>query len=275
MKLLQAVREKYPQLSRKKARALLRAGKIRLNKRRAKISDRVRAADTVSIPREHLADHLTANSALKISVLKETAEFLFLRKPSGVHSVAQDFADTNSVANWLLSHDPGCAALHPLECGLAHRLDYETSGVMVAAKTKTALAFLRRAFKERRVEKIYTCLVSGEPLARGVYRASARPGAKSAKKVRLSPQAAGGPELITEVRSCRRAGKYYRLTLQLITGYRHQLRAQLALLERPIAGDPLYGGAPAPRLMLHARSLAFQHAGRACSAASPARFPVR
>lgn len=273
MKLLKAIRERHPQLSQRRARALLKAKKIRLNGRLARITDRVRPSDRVEIPAEHLGSALIPNPDLRVALLKETPDFLFLLKPAGVHSIANDFEERDSVANWLAARDPGLSRVDPLECGLAHRLDFDTSGVMAAARNKDARAFLRDAFARKLVEKIYVCRVSGGPVEKGVLSAYAAPSSKTGKRVRLSLEPVKGPKLLMEVLSCRAERGSHRLTIKLITGFRHQIRAHLALLKRPVLGDSLYGGKPAKRLMLHARSLRFDHGGREYSVSSPSRFP--
>ncbi len=229
---------------------------------------------------------LHANSKVNCNLLKLDADYIFFEKGSGVHSVAQSVDETDTAANWLLSVDENLRTVSkPLESGLLHRLDFETSGVMVAARSEKAFAALRKLFQDNAVQKEYVCLVSRLGLTPGIYEAWAHGRGKRSKKVTVrdrdtAPDDAkkmvteivdvsndsgnpllergGGiaPELPEGNFGAVRLGSY-RITLKLVTGFRHQIRAHLAYLGFPLVGDTLYGGIEAPRLMLHARRLQF------------------
>src|SRR5688572_26252622 len=101
---------------------------------------------------------LNSNPDLPCRLLKKTADFIFFEKGAGVHSVAHDATETNSASNWLLSVDSDLHEIHPLECGLVHRLDEGTSGVMVAARNPESFEHLEKLFRKKEVEKIYLCV---------------------------------------------------------------------------------------------------------------------
>lgn len=275
MRLLKAVKIRYPRISLRQIRELIAAGKVLVNGKTAKERSLVTEDADIAVTGKRLAT-LTPSPDAACHILKKTRDYLFLEKPPDVHSVAHDFEETNSVANWLLSVDPSSADLHPLECGLAHRLDFETSGVMVAARNATALEWIRDQFRSRDVKKEYECLVAAMPPDPGVYEAIAGKHPKSARRIRIGNRR--GKErkkesVLTEILSVQRDGPLYRLRVRLITGYRHQIRAHLAFLGCPIVGDKIYGGDDADRLMLHAKIISFMTAhGSAVDAESPVPF---
>lgn len=225
-----------------------------------------------------LSKELVANSEVDCSILQRDANYIFFHKGSGVHSVAQNFEETNTAANWLLSVDENLRSVSkPLESGLLHRLDRETSGVMVAARNKMAFENLKKLFKENLVTKEYECLISQPGLQPGKYEAYAYGRSKSSKKVtvvKTMPRAYAAKKIVTEVLEIYGATlgstptNTQLVRLKIITGFRHQIRAHLAFLGFPLIGDELYGGEKAARLMLHARKLEFVFGGKMVSVAS-------
>jgi RluA family pseudouridine synthase len=151
---------------------------------------------------------------------------------------------------------------------LVHRLDRGTSGVILAAKTQPAAAFLGRALMSRRVKKTYLAVVAGAPSPRdGRIEAPLRRVAIG-REVHMETCAADHPDAesaVTGYRTLAAGDEAALMELRPHTGRMHQLRVHLAALGRPIAGDSRYGGAlmlggaAIPRLMLHARSLSFPH----------------
>ena len=152
---------------------------------------------------------------------------------------------------------------------LAHRLDRDTSGVILAAKTKPAAAFLGKALMGRRVSKTYLAIVApGAPSPRdGRIEAPLRR-ISQGREVRMAVCEADHPDAesaSTGYRTLAASDEAALLELRPHTGRMHQLRAHLASIGRPIAGDTRYGGAlmlagaPVPRLMLHARAIRFPH----------------
>jgi 23S rRNA pseudouridine955/2504/2580 synthase len=153
---------------------------------------------------------------------------------------------------------------------LVHRLDAQTSGVIVAAKTKPAAAALSEAFAERLVSKTYLAVVTGSPLAEGetefsmpLARHIARPGLELMRAARPGDQ--NSQAAVTRWRVLASNGQTHLLSVEPQTGRMHQIRVHLSIEGRPILGDPYYGGAstlkgePVPRLMLHAASLDLPH----------------
>lgn len=153
---------------------------------------------------------------------------------------------------------------------LVHRLDAQTSGVIVAAKTQPAAAALSQAFADRMVDKTYLAVVTGSPFAPGetefsmaLSRYIARPGLELMRAARPGDQKS--QSAVTRWRVLASSGNNHLLSVDPQTGRMHQIRVHLSIEGRPILGDPYYGGAgtlkgePVPRLMLHAARLEIPH----------------
>lgn len=275
-RLISRLKDIYPQFSRRLLEGFLEEKRVYLNGKI--LTQKVWIDDADELQLKIPADYhqvLVANPKVACQLLKCDGDLLFLEKEHRVHSVALDFQETGSVANWLLSVDPQLAQIHPLECGLAHRLDYETSGVMVAARAASVFEDLKKQFIDRRVEKQYECLVRGVIPDLGLHTAFAGAHRKTAKRVvmALKKTACFKIPVSLEILSCEADGKNHRLKIRLITGFRHQIRVQLSHLGCPIVGDDLYGDVKAQRLMLHATFLSFtEREGRCRQAQSPCPF---
>ena len=139
---------------------------------------------------------------------------------------------------------------------LVHRIDAGTSGLVLAAKTKPATAFLSAQFAERLVRKVYLALVSGALPEAGQGRCDT-PLLKSGRGVQIAPEATNADAAITDWTVLARTEGFGLIEARPLTGRLHQIRAHLADLGCPIMGDPIYGSgvATAPRLMLHAAHL--------------------
>lgn len=218
------------------------------------------------MPHHFIQKNLAPTEEPICTLLLKTADYIFFHKEAFVHSVAHHFNETNTAANWLLGIDPSLEQIgKPLESGLVHRLDYETSGVMVAARTRASFNDLKEEFKKNRVHKEYLCLVDSPPPRPALHMAYAGSRYKSSKKVTVrlkNNHFKKYKKIETEILSVekRRDGEgpdFYSIRVKLITGFRHQMRAHLAFLGHPIVGDKLYGGSQASRLMLHATNLSF------------------
>jgi 23S rRNA (cytosine1962-C5)-methyltransferase len=142
------------------------------------------------------------------------------------------------------------------------RLDLDTSGVLVMTKRREANAAMARQFEGRKVEKSYLASVTGWPPGRkrATLRDSLARGGRGEAPVRVAKRGErGSEEAVTHGESIARKGDRALLRLTLETGRMHQARVQLAHAGAPVAGDRLYGGAPAPRLLLHASEIALRH----------------
>ena len=212
--------------------------------------------------------------AMALNIVHEDAHLLVLDKPVGlvVHPAAGHWSGT--LLNGLLAHHAGAAALP--RAGIVHRLDKDTSGLMVVAKTLPAMTALVRQIAAREVRRVYLALAQGEvgwqqlsieaPIARDPHA-----------RLRMAVVPAGKPAR-TDVECLARGGagssRFSALRCSLHTGRTHQIRVHLAYRGHPLVADPLYGGRPAlglQRQALHAAQLAFKHPvdGRAIALSAP------
>jgi RluA family pseudouridine synthase len=191
--------------------------------------------------------------------LYEDDDIIVFDKPSGlaVHPGSKVTRDLDSLLVRLVPH----GAERPV---LAHRLDKDTSGVIVAAKRKDVATALGKAFASRDVEKEYRAIVAGVPEAGLIDIAIAKEATpKGGRMVAVDPASPGALSAQTQVAIVATDGTRTHVALSPETGRQHQLRVHMALTGHPILGDALYGDAgSAPRLMLHAYRLRFQHPGK-------------
>lgn len=186
-------------------------------------------------------------------LVADDGDVVVVDKPAGVASQAADEGRPDDVVTRLKAHLGGAYL------GVHQRLDRDTSGLLVYARRKEANAGLARQFEGRKVDKTYVACVAGWP--RGRDKATLRDLLDEDKGGTMRV-VRGGPRArpaVTHVRVLARQGDRAKLELHLETGRTHQARVQLAHAGAPIAGDALYGGAPAPRLLLHASALALAH----------------
>ncbi len=266
---------RQPGLSRSAVQRLIDEGRVAVNGASAKASYKIRPGDVITlvVPRpEPLA---LLPEPIPLAILYEDEALLVLDKPAGlvVHPAPGHWNGT--LVNALLSHlsSPGSpdAALSTIggkeRPGLVHRLDKDTSGVMVVAKTDEAHRGLAAQFKQHTVTRIYEALIWGVPKQpAGVIELAIGRDVKERKK--FSARTARPKRSVTAYRVVERMGHLAaRVELSPRTGRTHQLRVHLSSLGHPILGDPVYGGRkvvapegiPVPRVMLHARTLGFTH----------------
>lgn len=195
-------------------------------------------------------------------------DFLVIDKPTGLSVHRGAGVKGRTLADWLVAHYPEVKTVgdDPRERpGIVHRLDKDTSGVIVAARNKNAFESLKRLFKERQIEKTYLALVLGMPAKRSgsidspIGRLAANP-----VKRGTGPRTRGVRSAKTEYRILERIGNFSLLAVKPKTGRTHQIRVHLASIGHPVAGDRIYGGTKATdpgtgRQFLHAWRLAFSY----------------
>jgi 23S rRNA pseudouridine1911/1915/1917 synthase len=252
-------------ISRAHAQRLISDGRAVVDGRRRRSSDRLRGGEEVSVEMIPVPDATIEPESIPLIVAYEDASMLIVDKPAGlvVHPSAGHASGTLVHALLGRSRDRGeplgsvAGVARP---GIVHRLDKDTSGLLVVAKTDAAQASLMRQFGERSVGKEYLALVRGEPpAARG--RVEAPVGRDPRDRQRMAVVAEGRAST-TDYELLGRGGGYALLALHPLTGRTHQIRAHLAYLGLPIAGDVRYGGGMGPgglaRQFLHAARLRLQ-----------------
>lgn len=246
---------------------------IFVNDRVAPKGSKIRAGDRILVHAlfEQADKRVKPEPDLPLVVIHRDDALLVLDKPAGMPVHPLGPGETGTLANALVAREPALADIgdDPLFPSLAHRLDTDTSGLVVAARTAEAYTFLRDAFHQHRVDKTYCALVRGSPpdTARLQHYLAHLPDQPGRMRVfRERPEQYAGPRLmqaVTEFRVRTRYRDHALLDVRIETGVTHQIRAQLAAVGCPIAGDKLYGGTPdrldPPRQFLHAAALAFTH----------------
>ncbi|MCA1571857.1 MAG: RluA family pseudouridine synthase [Chloroflexi bacterium] len=252
-------------ISRAHAQRLIGDGRALVDGLRRRSSDRLAGGEKVTVELTAPPDETLVAESIPFGVAYEDETMLIVDKPAGlvVHPAAGHGSGT--LVNALLgrANDRG-EALGSIagvgRPGIVHRLDKETSGLIVVAKNDLAQASLMRQFGDRSIEKEYLALVRGEvPSARG--RVEAPIGRDPRDRQRMAV-VAGGRESTTEYELIAGGGGYALLALRPLTGRTHQIRAHLSYLNLPIAGDLRYGGGEGPgglrRQFLHAARLGLE-----------------
>ncbi len=257
-----------PNCSRRTAQRAITAGGVRINGHRLRKGQAVRPGDVIDVPDELFAPAaLPPNPRLVVRVLYEDAAVIAIDKPAGMPSHALRADETDTAANFLLARYPELATVgkSDREPGIVHRLDTDTSGVLLAARTAHAYTVLRGQFSTHQVTKEYVALVHGDVAAAGEVRAPLAHDRRNRRKMRVCAAARtpGARPAVTRYRPLERFGESTLLAVEIPTGVMHQIRVHLASIGHAIVGDRLYGSrasnAAVPRHLLHASRLAFIH----------------
>lgn len=249
-------------LSRNRLKALFEADAVRVNGRKVKKGQALAAGQAVTVELLDAPMGAVADASLTLAVLFEDDALLVVDKPAGVPSQPIDPGETGTVANALVSKWPELSGVgdDPREAGLCHRLDVETSGVLLSAKTKAAWAAMRAAFSEPgAVDKRYLALVRGPLADEGEIDL---PLVHAGDHVRPGIEGEAARPARSSFTVLARKGVVSLVEVRLFTGVLHQVRAHLSAVGAPIVGDTRYGGraeADLPRFFLHAASLTFAH----------------
>ena len=263
-----AIATLFPRHSRARIQRWIREGVATLDGTAVRVKDRVAGGEQVSILCTVEHDELSEAQPGSLAILHEDPDVLVIDKPPGlvVHPGAGNHDGT--LLNRLLAYDAGLRTIP--RAGLVHRLDKDTSGLMLVARTLRAHTGLVARIKAREVERVYEAVVVGSPPVRATVEA-----AIGRDRVRRTRMAVGlhGKHAVTHYRVVERFARHARLEVALETGRTHQIRVHLAHLGHPIVGDATYGGrrssvrtsgiphavAAFPRQALHARCLSFRH----------------
>jgi 23S rRNA pseudouridine1911/1915/1917 synthase len=268
----QALAEMFPDYSRSRLTAWVKAGAVTLDGAPAAPRHLLRGGEQVRLDVELETEVASAPEDIELDIVHEDEHLLVLNKPVGlvVHPGAGNPAGT--VLNALLHHDPKLAELP--RGGIVHRLDKDTSGLMVVAKTLPTHTALVGMLSEHAVERQYEAVVLGPLIAGGTVDAPI--GRHMSDRLRQAVRdEEDGKHAVTHYRLRERFRAHTLIQCNLETGRTHQIRVHMAHIGHPLVGDPLYGGGlrlpkgASPELVaalrafrrqaLHAECLAFNH----------------
>ena len=254
-----ALAHHFPGAGRRELALLFDGGCVRVAGRRVRKGDRVAAGDVLELTREPAlgdARRVTPDpeAAARLPILVERADLVVVAKPAGMPSQPLRAGELGSAANAIVARFPECRAIgdDPRDGGLVHRLDTGTSGALAAARTPATYRALRAAFGAGEVAKTYLAITAGRPVARACEAPLAQRGRRAV--VDFADGLAASTDFTVE----RASATHALVRCAARTGRMHQIRAHLAHVGAPLAGDTLYGGAALPGhpgFFLHAASI--------------------
>jgi 23S rRNA pseudouridine1911/1915/1917 synthase len=260
-----------PDFSRTRIKACIEAGEVQLNEAPClRPRSPVHAGDRLRLDAQPVVATTLEPQALRFGIAYEDEDLFVIEKPAGlvVHPGAGN--PDRTLVNGLLYRDPNLAALP--RAGVVHRLDKDTSGLLLVARTSAAFLALTRQMAGREIHRIYAAIVHGVPHASGTVDAAI--GRDRLQRTRMRV-AGSGREAVTHYRVLTRFRMHAHLELALETGRTHQIRVHMQHLGHPLLGDPTYARGKIPRSKLspalaealdglerqalHARVLEFEH----------------
>jgi 23S rRNA pseudouridine1911/1915/1917 synthase len=279
-RLDRALARLVPEFSRSYLQQLIADGAVRLRGAAVtKAAQRVRAGEAGEVAlRPTPQSQAFIAQALPLAVVHEDEHLLVVDKPAGlvVHPAPGNWSGT--LLNALLARDPGARMLP--RAGIVHRLDKDTSGLMVVARTRAAMDRLVTMIAAREVSRQYLALAHRRWEGAPQRRVDAPIGRDPRNRLRMAvvdPERHAGKPAATGVRLLQQAEAGCGVLCTLETGRTHQIRVHMAHIGHPLVADPLYGGAPAAglaRQALHAFRLAFAHPVTGVSLAFHAPLPA-
>lgn len=269
--------EALPEFSRSRLQSWIKAERVRVEGQASRASYILQGCEFISVSPGELPPLKAEPEDLPLEVIYGDADVIVVNKPAGmvVHAGAGHHRGTlvNAVLHRFGPLSSINGAWRP---GIVHRLDRDTSGLMVIARTDQAHQALAQQFQDREIEKIYFALVHGR-MKQPHGRISAPISRDPVRRTRMTARLTSGRTALTEYKVLEQFDKFSYLEVRIGTGRTHQIRVHLASLRHPIVGDRLYGAPSAPsalpqlpRFFLHAYRLGF----RLPSTGDPIRFEV-
>jgi len=241
---------------------VLRSGEVRVNSGRVGPDYRLRLGDRVRVPPVRVSAAVKTAKPAEFPVIYEDPALLVIDKPAGVAVHGGSGVSYGAIES-LRAARPQAKLLE-----LAHRLDRDTSGLLIVCKKRSALTELHRQLRDGEVEKVYTAIVQGAPAAASFELADPLHKYVTASGERRVSVREGGMAARTQVWVLKRGAQFSVLEVRLLTGRTHQIRVHLAHAGHPVLGDDKYGDFTLnrdlarqgmKRLCLHAGRLAFAH----------------
>jgi 23S rRNA pseudouridine1911/1915/1917 synthase len=255
--------EKINELTRAQIQKLVESKRVRVNGVTSKSNRRLKEGERVEIEYELPEPEVIQPEDIPLDIIYKDSTLLIVDKPSGMVVHPGVGNRTRTLVNALLFHFPDIGGVGPEErAGIVHRLDKETSGLMVIARNRTAYSQLQRQFKQREVEKLYLGLVWGKmPEKKGEFSWAIGRHVKHGERISVSTRKPKEARTLYSVQ--KEYDEFTLLEIRPLTGRTHQIRVHLAASGHPLVGDTRYGPRKAkiraPRLFLHASKLSFRH----------------
>jgi 23S rRNA pseudouridine1911/1915/1917 synthase len=269
-------------ISRNQVQHLIDSGRVKVNGKSAPAGRKLKGGEEIAVDIPPVEPHVLTPEALPLAIVYEDEDLLVLNKPPGLVVHPGAGRKDGTLVNALLAHTRHLAHLgDPFRPGIVHRLDKDTSGLMVVAKTDPSYAALATMIQARRVSRRYLALVWGTP-PRDKFTIEAPIGRKPSDRKQMAVVTAPGHiarAARTDIQVLEKYGEITLLEAALSTGRTHQVRVHLSYLGHPVVGDPTYGSRLArgetarldligrqlvealPGQALHAYLLAFPHPG--------------
>lgn len=255
------LKDRYPDRSRAQLQEWIRSGNVLVDGKPARSSLLLRGDERVDVTPAERPPLRATPEDLPVEVLYQDESVIAVNKPAGMVVHAGAGVHSGTLVNALLHRFAQLSTTGGgLRPGIVHRLDRETSGVLLVARNDAAHRHLAAQFASRTVEKVYLALVQGavrQETGR-IEKAIAR---DPVKRVRMTARLASGRAALSEYRVRERFDGFTLLEVKIGTGRTHQIRVHLASIGHPVAGDRLYGaaaGALQGRFFLHARRISFE-----------------
>jgi 23S rRNA pseudouridine1911/1915/1917 synthase len=259
VRLDQALAQLFPQYSRNRLQVWLKAGHITVDGELAAPRRLVDGGERVLVEPPPAPEAAPKAQRMPLKIAYEDAEIIVVDKPAGLVVHPGAGVPDRTLMNGLLAHAPQLGAVP--RAGIVHRLDKDTSGLLVVAKTVEAQASLAQQLAERSVRRVYLALVQGDPPASGAIDAPV--GRDSRARTRMAVTHRGKPAR-TRYRVLERYGRAALVECRLETGRTHQIRVHFQHIRHPLVGDTVYRrgtrhGINFPRQALHATELSLKH----------------
>lgn len=251
-------------LSRSQIQKLIEDGQVRVNDQLVPAKYQLKIADQIKVIVPPPPVNFTQAEAIPLAIIYEDNDLIVINKPRGLVTHPAPGNRNHTLVNALLAHCDHLASLGaPLRPGIVHRLDKDTSGLIVVAKTDPAYLSLVQQLKERTMEKSYLALVNGA-IKNEQGSIEVNIGRHPVNRKKMAVQAAGnrGKTAYSEFRVIKRFEKYTLVEVIIKTGRTHQIRVHLSHLGHPVVGDQVYGKKDiiaAKGQLLHAYKLSLTH----------------
>jgi 23S rRNA pseudouridine1911/1915/1917 synthase len=251
--------EKLPEYSRSRLQTWIRGARVRVNGAPGKPSAVLHGSEEIEVEPAQLAPLKARAEDIPLVVLYEDSSVVAIDKPAGMVVHAGAGVHDGTVVNALLHRFSLLSTIGgELRPGIVHRLDRFTTGVLLVAKTDAAHQDLAAQFQSRTVEKTYLAL--GEGMLSGFGRIQKPIARDPHNRARMTARLSTGRSALTDWKAIENYSGFTFLEIRIGTGRTHQIRAHMAALGHPVAGDRLYGGKASPwnRYFLHAHRLGFR-----------------